>query len=159
MAGYIKFDGIDGESLDKEHKGWSDIISFEQRIHKPGTGTGVYRRRADVVFDDIVVSKAVDKASPKLAERVANGKVFSKVEIHVTRSYTDKGRQTYLIYELENVQVLSYDINGACQSADVPTEELSLNFEKIKVVYKEAGADGKEKGQVDYSWKVEEGES
>ena len=45
MAGYIQFDGVKGESLDTNHKDWSDIVSFSQVIHKPGTGTGVHRRR------------------------------------------------------------------------------------------------------------------
>ncbi len=27
-AGFIKFDGIDGESVDKDHKGWVDVQSF-----------------------------------------------------------------------------------------------------------------------------------
>jgi type VI secretion system secreted protein Hcp len=159
MAGYIKFDGIDGESQDKDHKGWSDIDSFSQGLVKPGTGTGVQRRRSDVEFQDITISKSLDKASPKLAEAVAKGKVFPKVEIHVTRSYTDKGRQTYYLYELKNVMVTAYQVGGAVQSSDIPMESLALNFEEIKVEYKEAGADGKEKGSVCYTWEVEEGES
>jgi type VI secretion system secreted protein Hcp len=159
MAGYIKFEGIDGESMDQAHKGWSDIGSFNQGLHKPGSGTGVQRRRSDVEFGDVLITKSLDKASPKLAESVCKGKVFPKVQIHVTRSYTDKGRQTYYLYELTNAMVVSYAVSGACQSDDVPLEEVVLNFEAIKVEYKEAGADGKEKGAISYNWKVEEGEA
>jgi len=37
---------------------------------------------------------------------------------------------------------------------------LSLNFEEIKVTYTECDpSTGKAKGNVEYSWKVEEGES
>jgi len=35
FAAYIKFDGVDGESKDKDHKGWSDLMSFGQAIHTP----------------------------------------------------------------------------------------------------------------------------
>jgi type VI secretion system Hcp family effector len=100
----------------------------------------------------------LDKASPKIAESVCNGKVFPKVEIHLTASYTDAGRVTYYAYELTNVLVTSYNISGSGQSEDVPTEDFALNFEEIKVIYTEADAKGKTKGNVEYSWRVEEGE-
>jgi type VI secretion system secreted protein Hcp len=157
MAGFIKFDGIDGESLDKDHSKWSDITSFSQVIHKPGTGTGVNRRRGDVQLEDILVRKELDKASPKLAEAVCNGKVFPKVEIHITASYTDAGRQTYYAYELKNVQVVNYAVSGATQSDAVPEEDVTLNFEEIKVTYTETDTKGKKKGKVEYSWDVEAG--
>lgn len=160
MAAYIKFEGVVGEAQDKDHKGWSDIISFNQGVQQPGGGaTGPTRRRGDVVLDDIAVVKELDKASPKLAEAVCKGKVFPKVELHLTASYTDAGRQTYYAYELKNCLVTSYNIGGSGQSDDVPTEELSLNFEEIKVTYTECDSKGKKKGNVEYTWKVEEAES
>jgi type VI secretion system secreted protein Hcp len=160
MAAYMKFSDIDGEAQDKDHKGWSDIISFNQAIHKPMSGaTGPTRRRGDVVLEDIVVVKELDKASPKIAEAVCKGKVFDKVEIHITASYTDSGRVTYFAYELKNVSVTSYNVSGSGQAEDVPSEEISMNPEEVKVTYTECDAAGKKKGNVEYSWKVEEGES
>ena len=83
MAAYIKFDGVDGEAQDREHKGWSDLASFGQGLHQPGgAATGATRRRGDVILDDISCSKELDKSSPKIAEAVCKGKVFPKVEIH-----------------------------------------------------------------------------
>ena len=38
-------------------------------------------------------------------------------------------------------------------------EDFALNFEKIKVTYTEADNEGKSKGNVEYSWKVEAGEA
>ena len=55
--------------------------------------------------------------------------------------------------------VTSYDISGSGQSEEVPMETFSLNFEEIKVTYTECDREGKSKGNVEYSWKVEEGES
>ena len=159
MAGYLKFDGVEGESLDKDHKGWINILSFSQGIHQPGgNATGTARRRGDVILDDISVAKLLDKSSPKIAESVCLGKVFPKVEIELTASYTDAGRVTYYRYELKNVLVSSYQVGGAAQSEDVPTEDFSLNFEEIKVTYTENDNKGKKKGNVEYGWKVEEGE-
>jgi len=160
MAAYIKYDGVDGEAQDKDHKNWSDLLQFSQGITQPGGGaTGPTRRRGDVILDDIQCVKELDKASPKIAEAVCKGKVFPKVEIHVTASTTDAGRVTYYAYELKNVMVTSYNIGGDGQAESVPTETFSLNFEEIKVTYTECDAAGKSKGNVAYEWKVEEGES
>jgi type VI secretion system secreted protein Hcp len=158
MAAYIKFDGIDGESQDKDHKNWSNLMSVSQSLHKPGGGaTGSTRRRGTVIMEDIAVTKEYDKSSPKLAEAVCLGKVFPKVEVEFTASQGDS-RKTYLKYELKNVQVTSYQCSGAGQSEAVPAESFSLNYEEIKVTYTEYDSKGTKKGNVEFGWKVEEGE-
>ncbi|MCA9158060.1 MAG: type VI secretion system tube protein Hcp [Planctomycetales bacterium] len=158
MAAYIKFDGVDGESQHKDHKGWSDLLSFSQMVHKPGAGgTGAARRRGSVMLEDIQCAKLLDKSSPKLAESVCKGKVYPKVEIEVTASTTDAGQEVYYRYELKNVLVSSYAVTGGSQ--DKPAENFSLNFEEIKVTYTETDSKGKKKGNVEYGWKVEEAES
>ncbi len=157
MAAFIKFDGIEGESLDKDHTGWSPLLTFSQGVSQPGRGaTGSTRRRGDVVMDDIRCTKELDKASPRIAESVCKGKIYPKVVIHLTASTTDEGRVTYCAYEFKNVMVTNYDVSGSGQSEDVPTEDFSLNFEEIKMTYTETDAKGQSKGNVEYSWKVEE---
>ena len=159
-AGYLKFDGIDGECKDRDHKGWSDLLSFSQAMHKSGEGaTGATRRRGDVVMEDIVCVKVLDKSSPKIAEAVAQGKVFSSFSLAFTQGLNGD-RHTYYSYELQNVLVTSYSVKIRVdeQGNDVAMEEFTLNFEKIKVTYNEVDEKGVKKGNVEYSWKVEEGE-
>lgn len=159
MAAYIKFDGVDGEAKDKDHSGWSDLMSFGQGIRQPGSAaTGPTRRRGDVILDDIHCNKELDKASPKIAEAVCKGTIYPTVEIDMTASTSDAGRETYYRYELTNVMVTSYNVSGSGQSDEVPIEDISLNFEEIKVTYTEFDSAGKKQGNVEYSWKVEEGE-
>lgn len=154
MAAYIKFDGVDGEAQDKDHKDWSDLLSFDQPIHMPSAEAGSRRRRGDVVLEDVVVVKELDKAGPKLAESACLGKVFPKVDIHLTRSLGGDAQVTYYAYELTNVRIVSYHIGGGVESEDLPIEEISLNFEEIKVTYTVTTAKGKKKGTVEYSCKA-----
>jgi type VI secretion system secreted protein Hcp len=154
-AAYVKYEGVDGESKDMDHEGWIDLVAISQPLHEPGSSSAPTRRRGDVVLEDIVIEKEADKASAKLAEAVCKGKVFPKVEIHLTAS--DSTRTTYYTYELKNVRVSSYSVGGAGSSeGGVPLEQISLNFEEIKVSY--AQPRGKAKGKVETSWKVEKGE-
>ncbi len=158
MALFIKFDGVDGECKDKDHKAWSDLQAMSWSLHKAGGGaTGQTRRRGVATVNDIVATKEFDKSSPKLAESILSGKVFPKVEIHDTTTYGE-GRATFLKYELKNVMVSSYQIGAAGGGDAVPTESFSLNFEEIKNTYVEYDAAGKKKGNVEFGWKVEEGE-
>lgn len=157
MAAYIKFDGIDGESVDAKHKAWIDLESVGHTLHKTGAGeTGTARRRGSVVIEDMQCTKLLDKSSPKIGEAVCQGKVFPKVEIEFTTTTTGDSRQTYLKYELENVLITSYSVSGASQGK--PMESFSLNVESYKVTYTEMDEKGAKKGNVEYGWKVGEGE-
>lgn len=154
-AAYIKFDGVDGEATDKEHKDWINLLSFQQTISRESSATsGSTRARSSAVFEDIVLTKQLDKSTPKLQEAIATGKVYPSVEFELAADYGGS-RATYLKYELKNVMVTSYSISGGADG--VPTEQFSLNFEEIKVTYTEFDSSGTSKGNVETTWKVEEG--
>lgn len=148
-AVFLKFDGVNGEATDKDHKDWINLLSFEQSISRDSSSSTA-RARGAAVFGDFVITKTLDKSSPKLAEAIATGQVFPKVDIQLAA-----GSGVYLSYELKNVMITSYSIGG--DADDRPTEQISLNFGEIKMSYSEAGPDGKSKGNVEYTWKVEEG--
>ena len=183
-SAYVKFEGIDGESQNVGHENWSEIVSFSQAISKPNGGSiGTTRRRADVVLEDIVIVKQIDKSSPKLAEKMCNGEIFPKVEIHLTGpSDGSTCEGTFYSYELKNVMITNYEVSGSnplayslitpapdvtmpssgpfiVQAVDAPVEELSLNFEEITVTYTQCDSSGNPMGNVEYNWKVEEAES
>jgi len=152
-AAYLKFDGVDGEATDAKHKEWIDVLSFSQTItRETSDSSGATRTRSSATMGDIVVVKELDKSSPKLAESILMGKVFPTVKFQLASS-----AGTYFTYELKNVMVTSYSISG--DADQVPMEEFSLNFEEIKVTYTEMDSEGNKKGNVEYSWKVEEGEA
>jgi len=151
MSAYIKFDGIDGEAKEKGHDKWVEVNSVSWGVDKQVTSgeVGSQRRRGDTKVHDITISKVVDKSSPKIFEAVANGKVFKKVEIHFTATYTDSGQVTYLALELENVHVTSCSIGGHGEGA---SETCTLNFTKIKYTYTENDEKGSKKGNVEAGW-------
>jgi type VI secretion system secreted protein Hcp len=153
---YADFDGIDGESTDDNHDKWVDILSFSFNLHKPSASVGATRRRGDVVLEDIILVKRIDKATPKLQEAVAMGRVIAVVEIEFTKR-VDGMEVTYLRYELKNVMVTSYQ--STVDACGLAYDNLTLNSEEVKVTYTEIDDEGYSKGNVEWSWKVEEGES
>ncbi|MDP8243212.1 MAG: type VI secretion system tube protein Hcp [Candidatus Hinthialibacter antarcticus] len=160
-AAYIKFDGIDGESVDVKHEKWINILSFEHAIrYDRDQGDANPTRRGKTSLSDLTCVKELDKSSPKLAESILTNKVFPEVKIEVTkRGAGGENQAVYLTYELKNVIVTSYQFQASGDGDEPPVEVFSLNFEEIKVTYKVFDATGGANESVEYNWKVEEGVS
>lgn len=158
-AAYIKFDGVDGEATDAQHANWSNLQSLSFGISvETTTGTGGSTRRA--VAGEIKCVKVLDKSSPLLMRALTLGEIIPILTIEFTRS-TAAGDEPYLKYELKDVLISSYSISpggGGTGEGEAPSESLSLNYEEIKVTYTERDNTGQSKGNVEYTWKVEEGE-
>jgi type VI secretion system secreted protein Hcp len=156
FAIFADFDAISGESTDTHHANWIDIISLNFSMGVPGGATVSTRRRGDVVINDIVLTKRIDKSTPKLMESVAMGRVIAEVVIEITKEFGD--RKTFYKYELTNVMVTSYQ-SSAGTGNTAPTDILTLNFEEIRVTYTEYDSSGSSKGNVEWSYRIEEGET
>lgn len=147
------FDGIDGESEYLETERWIDVLSYSWGVEKPGGGaTGQSRRRGSAVVDQFVLVKNYDKSSPKLLEKSLMGEVIPLVTI---AEYINGLK--YWEYELKNVMVTSYFVGGSRDFEGPDLEQVSLNFEEIKVTYTEYDENGSSKGNTETTWKVEEG--
>lgn len=157
-AGYLKLGDIKGESTDEGHKDWINLLSVSHDINREAKASGTARARGSATFGDIVVVKELDASTPKLQESIAAGKSFPTAEIEFTKSLGEDRRQVpYLKYELKNVMITSYSFHGTAAGDSIPVDTISLNFGEIKVIYTILDEDGSSKGNVEYSWKVEEG--
>ena len=136
---FLKIDGIDGESSDKDHKDWINLLSVSSGIVRPASGTGA------ATFEPIVIRKRIDKSSPKLMEAIATGQHLNEVIIEVAHP-TRQGK--YIKVTMNDVLVSSYQSQGT--ASDVPTEEVAFYYSKIEFEYTP------EDGQaVEFAWDVE----
>ena len=111
---FAKYDGVDGESVDDNHRKWIDVLSMQWAVAEPDSGpaTNLSRRQGAPIIDDLVLTYPYEKSTPKLVEKLLKGEVIPKLEIELTTTFGD-GRATYLKYELKNVMVTNYQINGS----------------------------------------------
>ena len=151
---YAQISGIDGESMDADHKDWIDILSFDYSMHQPTTGTGATRRRSDVVIEDIVLTKYVDKATPKLMEACAKGTNLPEVMIDIVRVNRDSPESFYT-YELKNCIVTSYSSQGSVLEDPYPWDTFTISFEEITVTYTEYDSTGHTMGDIEWSYSLE----
>jgi len=75
---HFKFDGVDGESSHKDHKGEIEVLSWSWGVSQStgaASGTGSGKGKANP--SELHFSHLYDKASPVLAKHCASGKHFA----------------------------------------------------------------------------------
>lgn len=138
-AGYIKIDGIDGESVDDAHKDWINLDSFQFKVEREiVVGEDGTRRASKAVLSDLVLVKEVDKSSPLLFTEAVAGSPGRDVLIHLTKP-SPEGDQIYLRYHLSDILVSSLSTSGG----DRLTESVGVNFPKVEIHYTPMTEDGK----------------
>ena len=129
---FLKIDGIDGESTDRDHKGEIDVLSFSwgeilQISRGSGGGTGAGK----VDIQDIHITKFTDKSSPVLFLSCASGKHIPTAVLSGRNNRTGaSGAQFYKI-TLSDCIISSYQSGGSSGDA-VPGDQFSINFAKIE---------------------------
>jgi type VI secretion system secreted protein Hcp len=144
---FLKIDGVESESTDDKYKGWIELESFSWGQTNSGTaGHGAGQGAGKVVPQDFHFVKKVDKSTPVLFIGCATGQHFKKAEMVGRKA---GGKQVeYFKATFEDVLISSYQLGGSSHGDVVPTEQLSLNFAKLEMIYKEQKADGSLGGDV-----------
>jgi len=155
---FVKFAGIDGEVIVEGYEGWSEFTSVTQKIEFTDISqAGPERLRELPEFQQLAIIKPLDKASVKIAERTLRGVPTDLVEIEWVLSF-ESGLKPYYTYELQNVRIVEYDSKGiGTADGEINAdgriyEEILLDFEEIKVTYREYDSDGNFLGATEYSW-------
>ncbi len=152
--GFMKIDGIEGESTDDKHQGWIEVLYFETKTNQKISSTassagGASAERAD--FKDFVFLKQLDKASPKLALACAAGTHIDEIVVELCRAGTDK--VNYMTYKLINCLVSEINTKGG---DDFPKELLKVNFGRIEWIYtQQKRQGGGAAGNIAAGWDLE----
>jgi type VI secretion system secreted protein Hcp len=131
---FLKIDGIDGESTDGNHQGWIEVRSCDNKISQTVSTTassagGATTGRAN--FQDLRITKLLDKASPKLAIACADGTHINTVIIKFCRSGTEKIK----FMEIKLTNCIISDYARIADGRDFPIEGISFNFGRIEYAY------------------------
>ena len=138
---FLKIDGLPGESTDDKHKGEIEVESFSWGETQSGTsGHGGGGGAGKVSPQDFHFVKKLDKASPVLYIACTTGIQYKSAIL--TARKAGGGQQEYLKLTMEDVLVSSYQVGGSGNSDVVPMDQVSLNFAKLEVSYKEQKPDG-----------------
>ena len=149
---FVKIAGIDGESTDKEHKGWIELHSYTFGSLQEQTGSSISKGGALTSgrshIQDFTISKDIDKATPKLLEACLKGKHIDKIELSVARQTgADGGATEFFTYTLE--QCLCTGVSQGGGGDSLPTESVSFVGVKHAWKYTETDTKGAKKGNTE----------
>jgi type VI secretion system secreted protein Hcp len=161
---FVKIDGIDGDSNDKSHGKWIEVISFSHgALQNVGAGraTDVSGRGSFAPFSFVHL---IDKATPKIQQFCMSGQKVAKVQFHVCRAIAGKQEPVYEV-TLENVKIAKAFVktaipsgNGAPEMLDnfvgsdasyIPLEQVDLIAGKITWKYTAIKPDNTKDGAVE----------
>lgn len=105
---YLQIYGIEGDSKDSKHDKWINVLDFTH-----GSEQSVQSGSPDIVgqgmYEPVVFTHFVDKATPKIQEACMKGNFIRSAELHVCE--TVAGMQT-VIYKvkLEGVKIVKAEV-------------------------------------------------
>lgn len=152
---FLNIEGeIQGESQDDKHKDEIDVLAWSWGVSQSGSfhvGGGGGAGKAN--FQDISVTKWLDKSSPILMLYCANGDHFDKATLTVRKA--GKKPLEYLIITMKKVLVTSVSTGGS-GGEDRLTENVSLNFRDVEVLYTEQKPTGDAGAKPEFKWSIAE---
>lgn len=153
---FLDFDpDIPGESTDKVHKDKVDVLAWSWGMSNSGTthiagGGGAGKAN----FQDLSLTKYVDKASPVLMKKCADGTHIAKATLIVRKA--GENPVEYITITMEEVMVTSVSTGGS-GGEDRLTENITLNFAKVKFEYQPVNERGVADGaKIDMTWNIAE---
>lgn len=149
---FIKITDVKGEAQDHKHKDEIDVLSWSWGASQSGTThTGGGGGAGKASFQDISITKWLDKSSPLLLQLCATGKHIKECLLTV-RKAGDKPLEYHKI-TMNDCLISSYSTGGS-GGEDRLTENISINFASFKVVYTTQKPDGTAGGEVPFSYDI-----
>lgn len=149
---FLKIEGVKGESHDKKHEDQIDILAWSWGMSNSGSShVGGGGGAGKVNVQDLHVTKWLDKSSCDLLYACASGKHYKKAELFVRKA----GEQPleYLTVTMEDVFITSVTTGGS-GGEDRLTENMTINFAKVKTDYKQQKPDGSGVPAGSFGWDV-----
>jgi type VI secretion system secreted protein Hcp len=139
---FMQIGTLKGESKDKVHTGKIDVLAWSWGCSNSGSahvGGGLGAGKANV--QDLSFTKYIDKCSPSLMLACCKGTHYDTATL-IVRKAGGKPLE-YLTVTLSEVMISGVSTGGS-GAEDRLTENVILNFAKVKVDYVEQKADGTE---------------
>ena len=149
---FLKLDDVKGESTDDQHAAEIAVLSWNWGLQQTGASpVGSGAGAGKVKVNDLLVTKHVDKASPRLMLACCSGEHFKEALLTVR-----KAGQTpveYLKITMKEVFVSSMSIDGTDEQ-DRPTETIGFSFAEFRSQYTAQKPDGSADATIEMGWNI-----
>ena len=154
---YLKLSGPDlkGESTDREHGQWIELVSLRHQMHHPASlvaSTAGGHSVGRTEHGDMAFLKEVDSSSPTLYQALSGGTTFQSAKIDLYRDAGDGKRVRYLEIELKHALVSH--ISLVAGDTSLPVETIALRYAAIQWKYQKQNIDGGQGGMTLGAWSL-----
>lgn len=149
----LHIDTVPGESRISGHEDEIDILSWNWGMSQAGsfhTGNGGGSGKVNV--QDIVLTKYVDKSTPTLINKCANGTHIPSATLTLRKA--GDPAVDYLVIKFDKLMVSSVS-TGSAAGDDRLIETITLHFAKFSVVYTPQDNDGAGIATSEFAFDVE----
>ena len=139
--GFLKIDGIKGESTDGSHKGEIDVISFSYGVTQStsvATGGGLTAGKSSL--NAFSFNQTYHKGSVPLFVACATGKHIDAITFVARKSGGD-AQLDYLTINFKHCLVTSVQTTGGSEN-EIPGETVEIQYSEVKFKYKEQNEKG-----------------
>jgi type VI secretion system secreted protein Hcp len=147
---HLKFDGVEGESTHKDHKGEIEVLSWTWGVSNASMSAGGGSGKGKADAGDIHFVHRYDKASPILAKKCAQGAHFK--EVVLTARKAGEGQKDFFKVTMKEVFITSVQPSGS-SGGDI-SESVSMSYGSIDFSYKPQDEKGGLGGEVKFGWNV-----
>jgi type VI secretion system secreted protein Hcp len=151
---YLKLDGLNGESMDDEHKDWIEVESWSWGVDNPASfaqGQGGQSTQAHVSAINVV--KNCDAASVAMYKACTTGKHIPKGTLSCLKLDGDS-RIEYMKVDLTDIMVSNLQWSASGTEHHVH-ESVGLVFAEFKQAYKLQQDKGTPKGSTEFGYNVQ----
>lgn len=138
---FLDLDGIQGETRDREFPNTIDVLAWSWGASRA--------RDKPVNFQDISLTKYLDKSSPALMQRLATGGTIANGSLRVRKA--GENPLVYIRLCFTGIRVSSISTGGS-GGEDRLTENVTFNYATVIERYTEQNATGGAAGSFRFGW-------
>jgi type VI secretion system Hcp family effector len=157
MAGnaFIKFEGADGESMQKDFEKQIEISDFTWEITNDtsftkGGGASVGKANPGTAS----FSQAFNKASPVMMMKIVSGKHFPTVVMSLCKNTGAETHPQEVYYQMTMESVYITKVGFSAGEDGVMTQSIDIVFKKVKVGYKMQTNTGSLDKEIPFTWDI-----
>lgn len=156
---FLNIDGIRGESQDAQHKDWIDIESWswgESNTGNQSVGGGGGAGKTSPQDFHFVMRMSI--ASPSILRRCSTGE---HIQVALLECWKDTGKTQYDYLKIlfQEVFISSYQTSSSGQNSVGSMDQISFNFAKILLEYRQLQSNGTVGGPAQFGFDYKQNQS
>ncbi|MBI3828578.1 MAG: type VI secretion system tube protein Hcp [Planctomycetes bacterium] len=136
---YMKIEGVSGEIAEKGLEGCILVEKLSTDLEKSTAGKITSKLGIEKRPRSLTVLKALDKATPRIAEKVKDGSAIGEIKLQFFRKAEGGEAKLFFTMSLKNATLVSAHIQVSQETGGRAQEELSIDYEDIELVSEPSG--------------------